>query len=153
MLGMELLFACAVLLGAGSMSEAEYGKVLDSVFLRNPNQDILLELEWHSSDIKRSISLIRAYCAEHEKDLKDTALGCFLFDRLKSRYLAPGADLHTFCGELYRVWSLLPQRLQTAQPFHTMSYADEPLSWGDEAQTRRLCEYILHYYDDVSEGK
>ena len=149
MLGMELLFACTILLGSGSISETEYGKVLDSVFLKNPEQDILLELEWNSSDVKRSIAIIRAYCMEHEKELKDTILGCFLFDRLKSRYLDPNIDLRTFCGELYQVWELLPQRLQLSQPFHAMSYADEPLSWGDEAQTRQLCEHILHFYDDI----
>ena len=33
------------------------------------------------------------------------------------------------------------------QPFLTMCYAGGPLSWGDEKQSRVLCERMLSFYN------
>lgn len=32
------------------------------------------------------------------------------------------------------------------EPFHTLSYADDPLSWNDEKQTRKLYEELFEFY-------
>jgi hypothetical protein len=45
-------------------------------------------------------------------------------------------------------------RLQM-EPFWTLSYADDPLSWGEERQTHEIYEKMFGYYenlDDYVEG-
>ena len=49
---------------------------------------------------------------------------------------------------MYGLWESLPGNIQDIEPFWTLSYADEPLSWGDEEQTRDIYEYMLDYYGD-----
>lgn len=36
--------------------------------------------------------------------------------------------------------------LEQKEPFFTLSYVDEPLSWGDEEQIRNICEHMFNYY-------
>lgn len=40
-----------------------------------------------------------------------------------------------------------PQRY-SSDPFFTMCYADDPLSWGDKDQTRELYEQMFRFYDE-----
>ena len=49
---------------------------------------------------------------------------------------------------MYSLWESLPGNIQNIEPFFTLSYADDPLSWGDEEQTRNIYEYMLNYYKD-----
>lgn len=32
------------------------------------------------------------------------------------------------------------------EPFHTLSYDDNPLSWGDEEQTRKIYEDFFDFH-------
>ena len=47
---------------------------------------------------------------------------------------------------MYLLWKSLPGEIQDKQPFFTLSYADDPLSWEDEKQTRFIYENMLNYY-------
>lgn len=47
---------------------------------------------------------------------------------------------------MYRLWEELPQEVQMKEPFWALNYADDPLSWGDEEQTRELYEKMMNYY-------
>lgn len=49
---------------------------------------------------------------------------------------------------MYSLWENLPGNIQDIEPFWTLSYADDSLSWGDEEQTRNIYEHILNYYKD-----
>ena len=79
----EKLLSCATLLSVGLMSNNEYNDILDTLFIKMPEDNSLLALEFVSSD-----------------------------------------------------------------PFFTMCYADDPLSWGDKDQTRELYEQMFRFYDE-----
>ena len=53
---------------------------------------------------------------------------------------------------MYSLWESLPGNLQNMEPFWSLCYADEPLTWGDEAQTRSLYETMLSYYEEDVRG-
>ncbi|MCI8403228.1 MAG: hypothetical protein HFI38_14250 [Lachnospiraceae bacterium] len=84
---MEELLVYAILLYEGLVTEGEYSKRLDILFLDNPKNDDLL------------------------------------------------------------YWESLPGNIQNIEPFWILSYADDPLSWGDEEQTRNIYKQMLHYYE------
>ena len=53
---------------------------------------------------------------------------------------------------MYSLWEVLPTTIQHKQPFYMLSYADDPLSWGDIEQSRSIYENVLNYYQ-VTEYK
>ena len=56
-------------------------------------------------------------------------------------------ELKQFAEKMYMLWESLPGNIQEEAPFFILSYADDPLSWGDEEQTRKLYEDMLAYYN------
>ena len=58
------------------------------------------------------------------------------------------SDIKRFASQMYSVWESLPRNIQKLAPFWTLCYADDPLSWGDEEQTRSIYEHMLNYYKD-----
>ena len=84
---MEELLACALLYQAGLFPAGPYRETLDFLFRDDPEDPLLLELEWTAKDM-----------------------------------------------------------LQKQQPFWSLSYADDPMSWGDETQSRELYRDMLAFY-------
>ena len=56
-------------------------------------------------------------------------------------------ELSTFADIMYRLWGTLPDGIKNTEPFITLCYADDPLSCGEEAQTRRIYRNLFQYYD------
>lgn len=56
-----------------------------------------------------------------------------------SYYIKNHIDLNTFNYKLFGIFLM--------QNF-SLNYLDEPLSWGDEEQTRTICENMLNYYNN-----
>lgn len=142
----EMLLFCAIFLGTGLMSHQEYNKILDTLFLEMPEDTLLLDLEYVSSDINKAISIIQCYCAEHTID--DAVFGRYLMNGLKKAYYHTGMDIKDFASKAYALWHTLPSTIQSDEPFLTMCYADDSLSWGDEKLTRELYEKMLRFYDE-----
>lgn len=142
----EELYAYALLLEAGLVKITEYGEYLDTHFLLEPDNSILLELEWCFSDTQKSISTIRNYCSDYSIDYD--VFGQFLFSKLEETYLQNKLSLKDFSTKSYMIWQQFPDKVHQTEPFWTLCYADDPLSWGDEKQTRELYEKAFRYYDD-----
>ncbi len=141
---MEELLVYAILLYENLATENEYNKRLDKLFLENPGNDDLLYLEWET-DIKKTIIYIRAHFDYNSLDYKQ--FGMILMDRLKTVY-ENCSDIKYFGSRMFSLWKSLPGNIQDIEPFWTLSYADDPLSWGDEEQTRNIYDYMLDYYKD-----
>ena len=73
--------------------------------------------------------------------------GKMLFSELKLFYFKNQMDIQTFALKVRSIWWLLPNSIGQKEPFHAMSYLDEPLSWGDEKQTRELYEKMFEFYE------
>lgn len=140
----ERLLSCATLLGVGLISDSKYNEILDTLFIKMPENDLLLELEFASSDMNKAISIILLYCGEHNVDY--SVFGFFLMEGLKKAY--SDFSIETFAAKAYELWNTLPSLIQRVEPFFTMCYADDPLSWGDTEQTRGLYEKMFRFYDE-----
>jgi hypothetical protein len=140
----EILLSYAILLYVGLVSDAEYKENLDLHFLEHLDNALLLELEWRTKDIEGSIKLIFDYCLENNVDY-DT-FGRFLINKLEEIYYQDGMDIRFFGSKMYSIWRVLPSEIENKEPFWTLCYADDPLSWGDERQTRELYQKMFQYY-------
>lgn len=141
---MEELLVYAILLNEELTTENEYNKRLDELFLENPENDDLLYLELET-DIKKAVIYIRTHI--DYKSLDYEQFGRILMDKLKSVY-ENYSDIKFFAIRMFDLWESLPGNIQDIEPFLTLSYADDPLSWGDEEQTRNIYEHMLDYYKD-----
>lgn len=141
---MEELLVFAFLLCEEMVSEEEYEKRLDELFLACPENDDLLHLEWET-DIVQTITYIRSHT--NYDSFNYELFGKILMERLKE-YYEKCSDIKSFARKMYQLWEELPQDVQMKEPFWVLSYADDPLSWGDEEQTRELYEKMMNYYID-----
>lgn len=141
---MEELLVYALLFYQELLIETEYNKRLDEMFLNDPENDDLLYLEWET-DIKKAITYVRTHINYNNLDI--SLFGKILMSKLKEVY-KNYSDIREFAGRMYNLWEALPGNLQDIEPFWALSYADDPLSWGDEGQTRNIYESMLCYYGD-----
>lgn len=141
----EELLVYAILLYEGFATENEYNKRLDELFLSTPEDDDLLYLEWET-DIKKAIIYVRTHVDYNNLDLE--RFGRILMSKLEAVY-ENCSDIKYFAGRMYNLWESLPGNIQNKEPFWTLCYADDPLSWGDEEQTRSIYEYMLSYYEKL----
>ncbi len=141
---MEELLVYAILLYEGLVTENEYSKRLDELFLDNPENGDLLYLEWET-DIKKAIIYVRTHIDYRTIDFEQ--FGRILMGKLKVAYINC-LDIKCFASRMYSLWASLPGDIQNIEPFWELCYADDPLSWGDEKQTRAIYEHMLGYYED-----
>ncbi|MCM1415062.1 MAG: hypothetical protein NC430_03955 [bacterium] len=146
---MEELLVYAILLYEKFVTESEYAERLDKLFLSTPESDTLLyetllDLEWET-DIKEAVIYMRTHFDYRNFDYEQ--FGRAFMSELRKFY-ADCTDIKCFANQMYDLWKNLPENIQTVEPFWTLSYAGDSLSWGDEKQARSLYEYVLNYYKD-----
>lgn len=139
---MEELLAYAILLCQNIITEEMYQKKLNELFLKDIENEIFLKLEWET-DINKAIIYIRTHI--NYQNINYEEFGKSLMKVLK-KYYECCTSIEQFSEKMYLLWESLPGKLQNKQPFFTLSYADDPLSWGDEKQTRSIYENMLNYY-------
>jgi len=143
---MEELYAAFLLWYCGLCPKEQYEALLHRLFLAEPDSDLLLDLEEATANMLNSRSCFLRYWAGARCPLDDEPFGRSLFRALEQTYREGSLDLATFGQRCYALWQELPGPLQQLQPFWTLSYADDCLSWGDEAQTRQLYEAAFAFY-------
>lgn len=141
---MEELLVLALLLYEDMVMEEEYNKRLDELFLADPENDDLLCLEWET-DIKKAMIYIRTHI--DYKNLDYELFGRILMNKLKVFY-EKCSDIKNFADRMFLLWESLPGIIQEREPFFTLCYADDPLSWGEEEQVRKVYEEMLNYYKE-----
>lgn len=137
---MEELLAYTILLKEELLTEEEYEERLHTLFLQEPENETLLELEWEKDKCRR-LKAIWAGCCQFQLD----RFGKALMKELEERYASCG-DIDVFSGAMYSLWKSLPGNLQNQPPFCCLSYADDLLAYGDEEGTRSIYEEMLGYY-------
>lgn len=145
---MNELLAYAVLLCEGIVSDKVFNDRLDEIFLRDPKDEMLLELECMENAEKAAASLR----ARFDYGKLDKAL----FGRAVMKELN---EYHRICGtterfgkKMYLLWESLPGCVQDEEPFSILTYADDPLFWGDERQSREIYEKAFGYYGQTPKG-
>ena len=143
---MESLICKSLLWKIGLSTEEDYNAKLDVMFLKEPENDLLLELESCSSDCVTTFGILQRYWKYDYKDLSVEEFGRCLLEGLKTTYFSNIFTITEFGKKCYSLWQELPREINTKEPFHVLSYADDPLSWGDEAQTREIYENLFDFY-------
>ena len=139
---MEELLTYMLLLSEELVPESEYHKRLDELFLNYPENDDLLYLEWET-DIKEAVVYVRTHIDYNNFDFN--RFGKILMSKLEVIY-TNCTDIKLFANRMYSLWESLPENIQNIEPFQVLCYADDPLSWGEEEETRKIYECILNYY-------
>ncbi len=139
---MEELFVYLILFYEKIITYDVYQKKLDSLFIENPNNEVLLNLEWET-DIEKIQFYFRTNI--DYQNLNYELFGKTLMSKLKE-YYNHCLDIHIFANKMYSLWKSIPSCIQNKEPFWTLSYADDPLAYGDEKQSRFLYEKMLNYY-------
>ena len=142
----EKLFAEFLVWYCGLASGERYEALLNKYFLMSRNSDILMELEEssHSSDDTREV--LSRFLNYDYQDFDNAEFGKTLMKRLKNIYDTSGANIDAFDECCFRLWRELPEDLLYTEPFITLSYAGDFLSW-DEQRTRRLYKEAFEYYN------
>ncbi len=142
---MEELLAYAYLLSEDLIAFDVYENKLNEMFVKDIKNEDLIELEYLCGSAKNTVVYIRTHINYNSMDINK--FGRQLFELLKPIYKT--MDIEPFANAMYSLWKELADNLQNIEPFWTLSYADDPLSWGDEEQTRRMYEEMLVYYDNA----
>ena len=140
---MEELFVYTILICNGFDLEDEFQSHLDEMFINNPNNNVLFELEC-MDNIKNQVIYIRANFEYNNINIE--SFGKTLIEKLRILYCS--TDLPYLASKMYQVWESLPGNIQDIEPFHTLTYGDEPLCYNDEQQSRLLIEKMLSYYEN-----
>lgn len=145
---MERLTALCCLWIAGFCEKADYERELDEMFLKDPESDILLELEGLSGDKRGTLSKL----ARRINDENEDEFGKELLARLE-RYYAE-TDIMRFKRLFDRLWRpltfVLPYRSTCSEPYYYFDYASELLDpdWGDEQRAREYYRLAFDYYKE-----
>ena len=140
---MEELYVYCLLYIIGIDCDDEYKNALDRLYLENPEDEELLDLE--GREYKDAMLHLNALMndAVSEQKLDTEAFGKCLMSKLIPVY--EGHDIYSFSRKLFELWTLLPENIQDQEPFHIFSYAVE-YTENDERCGRQLCEKALFYY-------
>ena len=138
---MEELFVYSLLYDVGYEKVNEYEETLNRLFLNNPEDKNLLDLEGMA--FKDAMFHLRHLVNVLSFDTME--FGKQLMSKIKPLY--DGNNIADFGKAMYRLWTLLPEKIKLEEPFHILSYADDCLGYGDEKQCRELYENALNYYD------
>lgn len=143
---MERLICKFLLWKIGFTNGDDYNMTLDKLFLENPTNDILLELEGSSSNCDTTFDVLQRYWKYECNDFSVVIFGKCMLEDLKAIYFSNIFTIEHYAKMCYSLWQYFPNEFNTTEPFHTLSYADDPLSWNDEKQTRKLYEQLFEFY-------
>ena len=144
---MKELLAYALLCCAGYDCGGLYDDQLDKLFLEHPDSEEYLYLESLPSRKDAALHTVSA--------LSGVSFDAELFGRALMKLLGQAyaeSDLAPFSRRMYSLWTMLPPAIQYEEPFHTLNYADDCLSYGDENRCRKLYEEAFHFYDEERPG-
>lgn len=125
----------------------EYSNYLDTLFLSEPDNDILLELEL-LTDTESSFMRIKRYF-DYEADTFDIALfGKSLFFELGKIYHSKTISIDLFAEKCYELYNILPTRVNNLEnPFDILSYIDDMTQFNTLQETKDKIEELLNYYN------
>ena len=140
---MDELLAYALMILEGYDVEDEYDRKLDELFLHAPGNDDYLSLEALGSNMKESVSYIMSHT--DYTNIDKVRFGSQLMRLLRTEYDRMG--IREFAKHTYPLCKRFPACIGEEEPFNSLAYADEPLSWGDIEQSKELYEKTFVFFD------
>lgn len=143
---MESIICKSLLWKTGLSTSEDYNRYLDEIFAKDSDNDTLLDLEFISADCDATYDYISRYWKYEYKNFSIDCFGKALLNDLKNIYKSNTFTIEDFARKCYKVYKILPYEISSNEPFFTLCYADEPLSWGDEIQCREIYEKLFEFY-------
>lgn len=141
----EKLTALCMLWAFGLGSKEDYCAVLDELFLENPEDDFLLELEDCTRDAAASLARLSPLMSSGEFDVD--AFGRELFSQLEKFCDSGAVSMKEFGRRGYNLWCQFPREFDSDEPFFTLCWADEFYYEGSGWQ-RGYYQNAFDYYKE-----
>lgn len=138
---MEELFVYALLYSEGFDVWSLYADVLDKLFLENIENETYLSLE----GMTPKEAVLHTLSVMNRSEFDTECFGKILMRSLLRIY--ESIDIALFAKKMYSLWNKLPRDIGQKEPFLTLCYVDDCLSYHDEEQCRKLYEKAMCYYD------
>ena len=119
---MEELFVYSLLCTTGYKLYDKYENVLNSLFIKNPTNEILMDLE--NRNIKDAV--LHTQYLMNKYPINVIEFGKHLMENLKPIYRE--SSLKAFGRDMYELWEKLPDSIGKKDPFYIFSYADDCLA-------------------------
>lgn len=147
---MEELTALFCLWVSGLGTRSEYTEKLDELFLQDPENDLLLELEGLTGDQQGTLARLHINTENSDKS------GKILISKVEKYYInnvsGKPEELELFTKLTDKLWyvllAVLPFEIANSDPILIFSYAGEALEWGDRKQTIELYQKAFDYYKE-----
>lgn len=140
---MEELIICSFFADLNLKSEKLYQEKLDALFLENPENKHLLELELLSGNILESIIYITNHI--NLNNIKIELFKKNLAEYLKKLYLE--MNIKTFSEICYKIWLRLPESVADDEYFMILNYANDYVSIGFENVAEKNFENLFSHYE------
>lgn len=141
----EELLAYLALLHEDLISRKEYESHLDELFSKDFQNDLLIELECCLKNKEKSLQIIKDFYHQDMEGFDQEAFCCLLLAGLKKAYYLEGTSLLKFGRKAYSLWKALPSDLRESESLKPLCYGDDPISWGDERQSREIYEELFEF--------
>ena len=143
---LEKLVALCLLWAHGLGTKEDYCSLLDGMFLDDPNDEFLFDLENLTSDKLATLARLRDLVfldAEFDAD----KFGRELFLGLEKFCGSGAVTIKEFCERCYSLWNSLPVPIDMKEPFDTLCYASDLTD--DGARQREYLQYAFDYYKET----
>ena len=142
---MEELVALCLLWAFDLGTKEDYCALLDGMFLDNPNDEFLFDLENLTSDVQATLVRLRDFL-DGEFDADN--FGRELFRRLAKFCDSGEVTIKEFSERCYSLWNSLPVPIDMKDPFDTLLYTSD-LTY-DSARQREFLQYAFDYYKETT---
>lgn len=125
----------------------EYNNYLDTLFLDDSNNDLLLDLEL-LTDAQSSFMRIKRYFDYEAKKFDIILFGRTLFSELGKIYYSKTIGIDLFAKKCYELYNILPVPVNNLKnPYHILSYIDDMLEFNGIRKTEEKIAEMLNYYN------
>lgn len=140
---MEKLTALALLWISGLGNKEDYCALLDDLFLKDPEDDFLLESENRTGDPAATFAQLSIFL---DGEFDAYAFGKELFARLEIFCCSGKITANEFAERCFDLWDKLPAQINMKDPFDTLFYAHD-MEPGSERQ-RGFLQYAFDFYKE-----
>ena len=145
----EELYFYFISLKTDFVSFEKYEKWLNKCFIEDDNKsEILLNLEFHSGNIEKTIDELYFYLFNKISTLNYSKVGKMIIDELKVQYESNHDSLREITPKLYKIWTILPFEIADEKPFISFNSIDDLWVWINDDPVMEIINYLFNYYND-----
>lgn len=143
----EILYFYIISTKIGLISIEEYNQWLNEIFLNDKSDnEIILELEFCSYDINKTIDTLNLYLYDELPKLNYNIIGKMIVEKFEEKYYENTDNLEELTYKLYKFWKCLPQDILYQEPFLTMCYIDDLWDYPGEDEVLDKVKWLINYY-------